>query len=73
MSVFLVTNNNSFSSAKVQLFFITAYFFGFLVFYELKRAERCPPESAINTHVPINVFLCPRFDTFYSYLSRHRR
>ena len=30
MSVFLVTNNNSFSPAKVQLFFITAYFFGFL-------------------------------------------
>ena len=35
MSVFLVTNNNSFSPAKVQLFFITAYFFGFLAICRL--------------------------------------
>jgi hypothetical protein len=36
MSVFLVTNNNSFSAAKVQLFFITTFFFGFLVFTQQK-------------------------------------
>ncbi len=34
MSVYLVTNNYSFSIAKVQLFLKMMFFFGFLVFWK---------------------------------------
>ena len=39
MSVYLVTNNYSFSIAKVQLFLKMMFFFGFLAFWKQKKRQ----------------------------------
>lgn len=69
MSVYLATNNYSFSVAKIRLFFVIAYFFGILALCGNKKGGTSPPnETNPIKYLFLHHFIRKHFSVFQCHL-----